>query len=257
MKKISIITPTKDRHEHLRLLYEVIKAQTYQNWEWLIYDDSWKNSDYFANLNDNRVNYHYEASDVTIGMKRNELIKKSTGELIVHFDDDDYYSPIYLAYAAHCLEKYDLFHLNAWFCLDSRSNVFFYWETSHMSNAHYRLNPVSEIATVDLHVLSMRKRNIFTYKKRYGYGFSYGYKKGLTEKFLFKDINLGEDYQFMRQAIKNNYPICSVSDEQGLAIHVTHDVNMSIVYPQYKIPSFMLNSLFPECASYFLKYPQH
>ena len=35
--KFSIITPVHKYHEHLLELYDSIKAQTYSNWEWVLY----------------------------------------------------------------------------------------------------------------------------------------------------------------------------------------------------------------------------
>ena len=56
-----------------------------------------------AMQHDDRIRYYYEPlkiksgeDHVKLGSKRNWMIGNSTGQIIVHFDDDDYYSPSYL-----------------------------------------------------------------------------------------------------------------------------------------------------------------
>ena len=85
--KISIITPTKNRSDYLKLLYSNLTNQTYQDWEWLILDTS--TCPLF--FNDPRVHYSHLREEITIGAKRNCLTRAAKGDVIVQCDDDDYY----------------------------------------------------------------------------------------------------------------------------------------------------------------------
>jgi glycosyltransferase involved in cell wall biosynthesis len=68
---VTIITPTTHaRKPFNEQLQQYINAQTYPIHEWLI--------DY---------------SDDPIGVKRNNLVAQSTGDIIINCDSDDYYSP--------------------------------------------------------------------------------------------------------------------------------------------------------------------
>lgn len=56
-----------------------------------------------AMQDDPRIRYYYEPvkikpgeDHIKLGSKRNWMIGNSTGQIIVHFDDDDYYGPNYL-----------------------------------------------------------------------------------------------------------------------------------------------------------------
>ena len=81
---VTIITPTThSRADYLQRLSEMIQAQDYPQIEW-------------------RTCYE----NFTIGKKRNILCEAAEGEIIVHFDSDDCYSPNYISKAvAHLLSS--------------------------------------------------------------------------------------------------------------------------------------------------------
>ncbi len=112
--KVSIITPTCDRVAFLQGLYSLLKKQTHTNWEWLIYDTSTR----AQNFSDSRINYHHEHEILSIGEKRNRLIQRATGEVIVQCDDDDYYAPNYLEFVIEKLQNSAFFNLHSWFSYD-------------------------------------------------------------------------------------------------------------------------------------------
>ncbi len=99
---VSICTITFNRHEFLTVLKKHIDNQDYPitNIEWVIVDDS----DFSIKktiLNDNnlKIKYIYLSERKPIGFKRNIANRKSSGEIIVYMDDDDYYPPNRVSHA--------------------------------------------------------------------------------------------------------------------------------------------------------------
>ncbi|HSJ09035.1 MAG TPA: glycosyltransferase family A protein, partial [Longimicrobiales bacterium] len=109
-----MITPTHGREHRLRRIYDVFRAQTHADREWLILDDSAEPSAFFTALRDEQVRYRHLPERMSIGAKRNVLVGLAAGPGIVHFDDDDWYAPHYLETMAHRLEDHDFVKLGAW-----------------------------------------------------------------------------------------------------------------------------------------------
>jgi glycosyltransferase involved in cell wall biosynthesis len=90
--KFSIITPTHIKNSYLPDLYESIKAQTYQNWEWVIYVNGKARVDNLPKdiRNDPRVKT-VQATDknTKVGHIKNIAFKLGTGDILVEVDHDD------------------------------------------------------------------------------------------------------------------------------------------------------------------------
>lgn len=146
--KVSIITPTTESRKHfMPRLEEIINSQTYQDIEWLV-----------------------DSGIGTIGAKRNRLCEIATGEIIVHFDDDDFYSPTYIEIAVN--------HL-----INSVAN------TTDLNCAMF--------ANIDKKLAWQ-----YTYKGSQPYVLGSGmmYYKKVWERNKFKDISEGEDMHFVANA---------------------------------------------------------
>jgi len=98
---VSVLTPTYNRRLFIPVAIACFKAQTYprDRMEWLILDDG---DDKVKDLFDEaaakyKLNIKYVALPdgvkMPIGGKRNRLNEMATGEIIVCWDDDDYYPP--------------------------------------------------------------------------------------------------------------------------------------------------------------------
>lgn len=92
---VSVITPTYKTGEKIFRPYESLVAQTYSNWEWILYDDSDDNNETYDLLcklasNDSRIKVF--KSDVRSGrigqVKRNGFVLGS-GEFLCELDHDD------------------------------------------------------------------------------------------------------------------------------------------------------------------------
>lgn len=91
---VSVLTPTYNRRKFIPYLIECFKAQEYpqEKMEWIILDDGTdKVGDIFSSSGLKNVRYYSEDIKLNIGAKRNKLNELAKGEIMVCFDDDDYY----------------------------------------------------------------------------------------------------------------------------------------------------------------------
>jgi glycosyltransferase involved in cell wall biosynthesis len=106
LPNVSICTPTFNRRPFFPYLIKIYKDQTYpkDKIEWIIIDDG---SDKIKDLVENieGVKYFSYNKKMTIGKKRNLLNEKSTGDIIIYMDDDDYYPPTRVEHAVNELMK--------------------------------------------------------------------------------------------------------------------------------------------------------
>jgi len=112
MQKISILTPTYNRNKFLELYIENIKKQTYPKHLLKVYilDDG---EEAFINdlekvkeeLKPIEINYiNCKAKRLTIGAKRNKLVKLADTKIVCFMDDDDIYQNQYIEYSYNQLK---------------------------------------------------------------------------------------------------------------------------------------------------------
>lgn len=252
---ISVITPTAERARYLQGTYELLKEQSHTNWEWLVYDTSL----HPTSFTDQRVTYIYDEGVVSIGEKRNRLVQRAKGELIVHFDDDDYYAPNYLAHVIQRLHNADFFTISSWFSYDTKTCQFYYWNTEESGDVRYILSPLAGASVREIHLgpYSEKQSSLLNYHAKTGYGFSFAYRREVLQKCHFDDIDFAEDHHFYQAIESAGYTIDAAADQQGIAVHVIHDSNTSTEYPQYRIPRFLVEPLFPPFFSYLAKFHEN
>jgi glycosyltransferase involved in cell wall biosynthesis len=98
---VSIITPTyKTPPEILARTYASLRAQTYTNWEWVIWDDSpgdlvWRQIYGFAADDRYRIRAHRSLipSGGQIGQVKRQAFMVAEGEILVELDHDDELTP--------------------------------------------------------------------------------------------------------------------------------------------------------------------
>lgn len=243
--KVSIITPTSaQRQNYFSSLYHCFKSQSYSNCELLVLEDNSSGSSFFSHLDDPAVRYFYTERKVTIGEKRNQLIQAADGEVIVHFDDDDYYSPTYVEQLLQQLGENDFVTLSGWYAYVPKYDFFCYWDTTQVSNYHFDVRPKSEISAFSLEGISPEQKHDWIDSNLWGYGFSYGYRKNLFESLQFDAVDFGEDLKLVQTIKALGYKTHHFLDQSGLALHIVHDQNMSMMFPQFSLPSFLLPQTF-------------
>jgi glycosyltransferase involved in cell wall biosynthesis len=103
---VSVICPTYNRRQFLPNLIHQFNYQTYpQNYmELIILDDSpASNADIIPKQSN--IKYTHFPEKLILGKKRNLINSMATGDIIVCFDDDDYYSPERVAHAVNKLQS--------------------------------------------------------------------------------------------------------------------------------------------------------
>ena len=107
---VSVLTPTYNRRKFIPTAIACFKAQEYpqDRMEWIILDDgSDKVKDIFDASGLKNVRYVAvpEGQKLPIGAKRNRLNELAKGEIVVCWDDDDFYPPQRIQVSVEALEK--------------------------------------------------------------------------------------------------------------------------------------------------------
>ncbi len=243
--KISIICPTYGRPERHQNLYAAFTHQTYPDKELLVLDDSPEKSPFFQALQDKQVHYQHLSKKQSIGNKRNQLVVMAKGELIVHFDDDDYYAPQYVETMVRFLDKADFAKLCKWLAWKEEAKELWEWDTRSMGN--FEVTGRHESVPLDrLKYYSAEKKKAVLEARSWGFGFTYVYRKSLWNELHFDDQDHGEDYVFVQKA-QNLGKICLNSPEHPhLVLHRLRSQGSSLIYPQKKLEASDAFKIFGE-----------
>lgn len=228
-----------DRQNLLPALWDCVRAQSVEDFEWLIHDGSPQPTSMFDAINDRRIKYVHETQSMTIGAKRNYLCHNAQGDVIVHFDDDDFYGPHYIRdmLAFMTSQNADFVKLFGFFLYQRSSKVLAYWDL-HVN--------------FPMHILFARDRPIAVVSNnggmsgKWAYGFSYVFHRKVWEASQFPDQNEGEDRTFADAAIAN-FRSAGMPDSGRTCLHVIHATNTTKAFPQQvlQVPVQMLFPDFP------------
>ncbi|NDE10957.1 MAG: glycosyltransferase family 2 protein [Chitinophagia bacterium] len=254
LTKVSALCPTFGRETHGPRLYDVFNAQTYENRELLILDDSETPSRFFLSLNDIRVRYYHVAARYSLGAKRNWLAENAKGQILAHFDDDDYYAPNYLTTMVSNLGDSDLIKLSSFYLFSLTHQAFAYWDLNQISSLHFRLESMRPVEIFQTEIMQPAERELWQMENFLGYGFSCVYRKSLWEQVPFDDARHGEDLNFVKAAMQVGASVRMPSDHSGLALVMRHSTDNSVVYPQYLLPPHTLGTFFGERGKSFVGY---
>jgi glycosyltransferase involved in cell wall biosynthesis len=242
---VTVVCPTFDRPQHLDGVIRCFAEQTYRgDMELIILDDSGTQWDSPALLDrpGRKVHYvHMPVARMTTGAKLNLMMELAAGEVIVRFDDDDYYAPEYVESMIELAADADIFTLSGWFAYCPAQQVFCYWQTDVRAATHFVVSPWEPVHTVSGDIWD--DDAIGNYVK--GYGFSTLWRRSLFPRFRFPDSSFGEDSEFYQAVESAGFRGGHAADHEGLALHVIHDRNTSRMFPQYLIPTFLLPRFFP------------
>ena len=194
MPFVSICTPTFNRRPFIPTLIKLVQNQTYpkDRLEWIIIDDG---TDPIGDLIKDipYVKYfHYEGQKLKLGKKRNIMHEKSCGDILVYFDDDDYYPPERISHAVTMLKQ----HPSALCAGSSKLPIYF----PHIDKLYY-FGP---------------------YGKNHATAGTFAFKrKMLDETHYNEDASIAEEKEFLK-----NYTIPMVQLEPKKTILVvSHDHN--------------------------------
>lgn len=250
--KVSIVTPTLNREKALKRLHRLFCAQTYPNCELVVLDDSPEPSPFFTSLGDERVRYRHSPERLDIGSKRNLLADMASGDVIMHFDDDDYYAPDYVATMLRHLGQADFVKLSGWYLYSVTHNALAYWDLAVVAPHHFRVEsgrPLDSFRPADF---SAAEARAWGEKVLMGWGFSYVYRRSAWEKHPFDSIRHGEDTRFLLGLAQAGLEVRQVPDHDGIALVIRHAHDHSVVFPQYLLPLHLLPAIFGAEVSPFI-----
>lgn len=195
---LSCIMPTYNRRPFIPLALERFREQSYPNRELIVVDDG---SDPVGDLvrDQPAVRYIRLERRMSIGGKRNIACQESRGELVAHWDDDDWYSPDRLMrQAAPILRgEADVTGLENRFVLQMPHGRF--WTTNR------QLHRSMFVCDVHGGTLVFR-RSIWTAGVRY------------------PEVDLAEDAAFVRDAVRRGKRLARI-DNDGAFVYVRHQGN--------------------------------
>lgn len=195
---VSAILPTANRRQFLPGAIECFRRQDYPRRELIIVDDG---ADGIADLvpeegtGDAPIRYVRLNSRHTIGAKRNLACSEAQGEIVLHWDDDDWAAPWRIRYQAQ-----QLLEASAAICGLVR---LYYYEPSTARAWEYKYpgGPKPWVA-----------------------GNTLCYRKSFWDRHRFPDVNVGEDARFVAQAAR---PQVLVLDDPRFIVAFLHGSNVS------------------------------
>jgi glycosyltransferase involved in cell wall biosynthesis len=194
---VSCIMPTCNRRLYVPQAIRYFLRQDYPRKELVVVDDG---SDPVGDLMpaDERIRYLRLDRKVSIGEKRNRAVEASRGEIVVHFDDDDWHGAGRLTHQIQPLLRgeAEVCGLDTGWILNILDGRF--WSCA--ANLHARM------FYADIH------------------GGSIGYKRDVwLRQARFPEINLAEDAAFLRR-LSGRARIRKVLNS-GVFVYVRHDEN--------------------------------
>lgn len=203
---IAVICPTLNRPTMHETLYLAFDGQTHPHKELWVLDDSQDPSPFLVRQASNDARLHYvhttDSRRIPTGTKRNLLIQMSTGGVIAHFDDDDWYESTYLSSMLDALlyDDLDLVKLSAW----------------------------NEVRVHD----PRRGRCLYDARDKglahlWGWGFSYMYRRYVASRVRFPDAFFGEDFRFVQRIHAIGLKTDLVHDGAEWVEHRLHGSNIS------------------------------
>ena len=174
---VSCIMPTANRQKFIPLAIHNFLQQDYPNTELIIIDDGLESVEHLV-PDHPKIRYFYSEPIGTIGIKRNKACEKASGEIIMHWDDDDWYASNWVSMQVNALE------------------------TSHAD--------ITGLNMIMFYSPSLEKRWIYEdsdLEKPWICGATMAYKKSFWENHPFKDIQVGEDYDFVYNTGVKTYAI--------------------------------------------------
>ena len=192
---VSCIMPTRNRSELLTIAIETFLKQDYPKLELIIHDDS---DESLINLvpSSSIIRYYYSNSPRSVGLKRNFACKKAIGEIIIHLDDDDWYASNWV----------------------SR-------QVTELLNSGADICGINQLLFYAVHLDKSWQYTDSNIGKPWIYGATFAYWRTFWEEHPFKDIQAGEDNDFIWN---NDAVIHSYKYIEGY-IGVIHSDNIAMV----------------------------
>ncbi|MGW5750946.1 glycosyltransferase family 2 protein [Nocardia rhamnosiphila] len=246
--RVSLVCPTYQRSSFLREAIRHFFAQNYDGGlEMVILDDS-PEPDH--GLTDPKYvemgirYYHMPLKRLTMGTKMNLLTQLATGDILIQYDDADYYAPNYVERMVEFLGDADFLTLSGWFVYSMEHRSLFYWQADITSPEHFIVEPTGPIRSVS----TLDWDPSWTTGNTWGYEFSYVWRKSVFPAVTIPDIpdeGLNWDYDFYLRLERAGLETVCKPDTEGIVLHILHHQRSVCQVPQWILPEFVTNRLFP------------
>ena len=164
---VSCIMPTANRLKFIPSAIKYFLEQDYTNAELVIIDDGINAARHLIPDNP-KIRYFYSQPIGTIGIKRNVACERAKGEIIIHWDDDDWYAPDWISKQTEAL-------LTSGADITGLNRVIFF---SPFLDKRFMYEDTEE-------------------DKPWLCGATMAYRKKFWKEHPFVDLQVGEDYDFV------------------------------------------------------------
>ena len=243
---MSIITPTYGREDFIPAIADCVRSQTYEDIEWLVLDDSEQPSSALSDNSWDKLKYVHSTERLIVGEKRNRLLDLARGDIILHFDDDDFYGPDYIARAVKRLQKNqsDISLLSGFFATHlDLGNIGFY-------RPLVKKGPAFSFSKKGIGLVELERLHIPYIHLCYGWALAY--RKNVWREFPFQPVTHGEDRTFLLD-IGQKYRIDFDNPEIVDCFHSVHSRSSTFCYPQFNLPHFVFRALSPDAFQHLVR----
>ena len=164
---VSCIMPTANRPNFVELAVNHFVKQNFEDTELIIADDGFQSVKPIL-ADDPRIKYYYTDPLGTIGKKRNFACQMATGKIIMHWDDDDWYAKDWISCQINALN-------------DSQADI-------------CGLNEITFFSPIENKFWKYADRNT---ERPWLSGATMAYRKSFWLDHPFKDLQIGEDYDYI------------------------------------------------------------
>ncbi len=189
---VSCIMPTANRRDFARLAIRYFARQNYENRELIVIDDGEDPVEDLARGAE-RIRYIRLERRRTVGAKRNIACSCARGEVVLHWDDDDWYSPNRISAQIAALGDADACGLSRLLYYHPAANRA--WEYSYPAG-----------------------------RRVWVAGNTLCYRKAMWERHPFPEVDVGEDSRFLWSDRAARVAICP---DNTFVIGLVHPANVS------------------------------
>ena len=195
---VSCIMPTYNRRSYLPQSLQCFLRQDYPNRELIVVDDGTDSVEDLVRVGES-VRYVRAPRRVSIGAKRNLACQQARGEIIAHWDDDDWYSPDRLRYQVAPI-------------ISGAADL------TGLENALVLQLPAGDFWTTDARLHErMFVGNV--------HGGTLVYRKDIwTQGLRYPELNLAEDAWLLHRATRNGKRLVRLANP-GVFVYVRHKTN--------------------------------
>jgi len=217
---VSILTPTKNRKNLFPIAIECFNNFVYpkEKLEWIIVDDSDDGSSLSDILpKDNRIKYKKINTNkkIPVSMKRNLCAKFASNDILIHMDDDDYYTPISILSRVKVLMTYPKINMvgcGVIRCYDVKQNVYY-----------------------DAGCLETLAEATMAYRKKFWKTKQFNNNIKLGEGMLFLKNRKDECYQ-----IPHDFVMCAINHKGNITGSIRQVINSKYHIDIQSLPNEML-----------------